>query len=184
MYKNSLFFSPTGCSHFSKAEGWGHSVAGQAQIPVPPLSRNACPGHQPFGQVFSCSKGKYLQIHKLKSIYGTDSAISVYSPSGAAVRKRLRSPLCSHTLFLSQTCKRWYLPYSRSLILGFGTGSTCCHQELLEADSLHSHFSPCESSHCFNKNTQFTCQQYFPLFPLFCPFPSCKAAHEFKCILT
>lgn len=46
-------------------------MAGQAQIPVPPLSRNARPGHQPFGQVFSCSKGKYLQIHKPKQIYPT-----------------------------------------------------------------------------------------------------------------
>lgn len=46
-------------------------MAGQAQIPVPPLSRNAGPGHQPFGQVFSCSKGKYLQIRKPKQIYPT-----------------------------------------------------------------------------------------------------------------
>lgn len=37
-------------------------MAGQAQVPVPPLPRNARPGHQPLGQVFSDSKGKYLQF--------------------------------------------------------------------------------------------------------------------------
>lgn len=64
-------------------------MAGQAQVPVPPLPRNARPGHQPLGQVFSSSKGKYLQLHGQEQ---TRRMVGVCSPSGVAGRKRFLPP--------------------------------------------------------------------------------------------